>query len=188
MPNHCGIALGSLCYTRAMLKRLMMTGVVLALCAAPAFAADPIRPNAKLTPGVLMKSLTTGAPVGTKQICVSGYSKGVRLVPSSVKAQAYKEYGLKNVPGHFEVDHLISLELGGANDLKNLWPQTYSGTWNAHIKDRLENVLHTQVCSGKVTLAKAQHDISTDWIAAYKKYIGPNPASGSADRNVDPTK
>ena len=171
-----------------MLKRILMTGAMLALCAAPAFAADPIRPDAKLTPGVVMKSLTTGVPVGTKQICVNGYSKGVRNVPSSVKAQAYKEYRLKNTPGHYEVDHLISLELGGANDLKNLWPQSYSGTWNAHTKDRLENVLHTKVCSGAVTLKQAQHDISTDWIAAYKKYVGPNPASGSADVNADPTK
>lgn len=165
-----------------------MTGVMLVLCAAPALAADPIRPDSKLTPGVQMKSLTTGVAVGTKQICVAGYSKGVRNVPAPVKAQAYKEYGLKNTPGHYEVDHLISLELGGANDLKNLWPQTYSGLWNAHVKDRLENVLHTMVCGGKVPLAQAQHDISADWIAAYKKYIGPNPASGAADRNIDPAK
>ena len=175
--------LGSPCYTRGMVNRILMTGVMLALCAAPAFAADPIRPNAKLTPGVVMKDLKTGVAVGTKQICVSGYSKTVRNVPSAVKAQVYKAYGLTNTPGHYEVDHLISLELGGANDPKNLWPQTYSGTWNAHVKDRLENTLHTMVCSGKVPLATAQHAISTDWIATYKKYIGPNPASGSANVN-----
>ena len=27
------------------------------------------------------------------------------------------------------------------------------------------------VCGGQVDLATAQHDISTDWIAAYRKYF-----------------
>ena len=75
-------------------------------------------------------------------------------------------------PGDYEVDHLISLELGGSNSIKNLWPQSYlTQPWNAHVKDALENELHDEVCSGKVDLATAQHDIATDWIAAYKKYF-----------------
>lgn len=31
------------------------------------------------------------------------------------------------------------------------------------------------VCYGKVPLAEAQKAIRTDWIAAYKKYVGANP-------------
>ena len=34
------------------------------------------------------------------------------------------------------------------------------------------------VVSGKLDLETAQHEIATDWIAAYKKYIGPSPISG----------
>ena len=28
------------------------------------------------------------------------------------------------------------------------------------------------VCEGKVALAEAQREIATDWIAAYRKYVG----------------
>ena len=34
------------------------------------------------------------------------------------------------------------------------------------------------VISGKLDLQTAQREIATDWIAAYKKYIGPSPISG----------
>jgi hypothetical protein len=67
---------------------------------------------------------------------------------------------------------LISLELGGSNSIKNLWPQSYrTKPWNARVKDRLENRLHELVCSGQLDLATAQRDIATDWISTYKKYF-----------------
>jgi hypothetical protein len=34
------------------------------------------------------------------------------------------------------------------------------------------------VIRGKLDLKIAQHEIATDWIAAYKKYVGPTPTSG----------
>jgi hypothetical protein len=70
------------------------------------------------------------------------------------------------------VDHLISLELGGSNSIKNLWPQSYrTQPWNAHVKDTLENELHDEVCSGRLDLKTAQREIAGDWIAAYRKYF-----------------
>jgi hypothetical protein len=51
-------------------------------------------------------------------------------------------------------------------------PESHTGNWNAHIKDKLENTLHDLVCANKVDLKTAQRDISTDWIAAHKKYVG----------------
>lgn len=119
--------------------------------------------------------MTPGAtlPVTRDDICVPGYTKKVRNVPADVKRQVYAEYGIaSHKPGEYEVDHLISLELGGSNSIKNLWPQSYlTQPWNAHVKDALENELHDEVCSGKIDLATAQHDIATNWIAAYKKYF-----------------
>lgn len=130
----------------------------------PTYAA--YLPDPSLTPGDTLD-------VTTDDICVSGYSQKVRDVPQSVKNQAYAEYGItSHEPGAYEVDHLISLELGGSNSLKNLWPESYTGDWNAHIKDKLENRLHTLVCDGSVDLKTAQQEIATDWIAAYQKYIG----------------
>jgi hypothetical protein len=123
-------------------------------------------PNPQLTPGDALD-------VTTSDICVPGYSSKVRNVPESVKNQVYQEYGiLTHKAGQYEVDHLISLELGGSNSIKNLWPESYTGPWNAHIKDKLENKLHDDVCAGQVDLKTAQHEISTDWIAAYQKYVG----------------
>jgi hypothetical protein len=112
-------------------------------------------------------------------VCVSGYSSKVRNVPQEVKNQAYAEYGITHhEPGEYEIDHLISLELGGSNSLKNLWPQSYkTQPWNAHVKDKLENRLHEMICNGEIDMKTAQQEIATDWIAAYKKYVGSEPAS-----------
>jgi hypothetical protein len=74
------------------------------------------------------------------------------------------------------MDHLIPLSLGGSNSIRNLWRQTYHTTpWNAHVKDVLELRLHNLVCNGKVDLQTAQHEIATDWIKAYQKYIAESP-------------
>jgi hypothetical protein len=77
------------------------------------------------------------------------------------------------VPSHeYELDYLITPELGGSADRENLWPERYtSRTWNARVKDELEEMLPRLVCTGNVSLAAAQRDIATDWIAAYKKYF-----------------
>jgi hypothetical protein len=106
-------------------------------------------------------------------ICTPDYSKKVRNVPTSVKRRVFQEYGIiSHEPGKYEVDHLISLELGGSNSIKNLWPESYRGQKNAHVKDRLENRLHRLVCSGGLDLKTAQQEIAKDWLAAYRKYIG----------------
>lgn len=132
--------------------------------------ANPIIPDPKLTPGIV-------DPAGTiKNICTSGYTATVRNVPQSVKNQVFKEYGINSTTDKFEVDHLISLELGGSNDIKNLWPESYTTTpFNAHIKDALENKLHALICSGKISLSDAQSMISKDWIGAYHKFVSPTP-------------
>ncbi|MGI4790929.1 MAG: hypothetical protein ACRYFS_19030 [Janthinobacterium lividum] len=129
-------------------------------------ANSPLLPDPKMSPGATL-------PVTKDDLCVPGYTKKVRNVPADVKKQVYAEYGItSHKPGEYEVDHLISLELSGSNSIKNLWPQSYeTQPWNAHVKDALENKLHEEVCSGQIDLPTAQHDIATDWIAAYKKYF-----------------
>lgn len=78
-------------------------------------------------------------------------------------------------PNKYEVDHLISLELGGSNSIKNLWPEP--GFPNP--KDKLENRLHAMVCSGQISLLQAQHDIATNWVQSYRTLVGPAPTSPS---------
>jgi hypothetical protein len=52
--------------------------------------------------------------------------------------------------------------------------------WNAHVKDKLENELHKRVCNGSLDLKTAQQEISTDWIAAYNKYVATSGTSGTS--------
>ena len=148
----------------------------LAILAGPLATADPAHspplPDPQMTPGDV---LTQDASV----ICVPGYTKTVRDMPQSVKNQVYRQYGVvSRAPREYEVDHLISLERGGSNSIRNLWPQSYvTQPLNAHVKDRVENKRHQLVCAGQLSLAQAQKEIAADWTKAYAKYVGPLPTA-----------
>lgn len=79
---------------------------------------------------------------------------------------------LPGAPGTYEVDHLIPLELGGDNGIANLWPEAADPPPGFHQKDKVENWLHEQVCSGAIRLADAQRQIATDWITVWKQIEG----------------
>jgi hypothetical protein len=98
----------------------------------------------------------------------------------SIKAPSGATYVVEgeNLPGtvaDYELDHLISLELGGnPEDPKNLWMQPWekrgahfapSGE-GAESKDVVENRLHREVCAGTISLTDAQREIASDWTAA----------------------
>jgi hypothetical protein len=151
--------------------------VIALMMITPALAADPIRPDPLLTPGV-----ANNPPTPLPILCQPGHTKVTRNVSEATKDQVFREYGLDPTVnrGSYEVDHDVSLELDGSNDIKNLWPESYITTpYNAHTKDVLEDALHRLVCAHQLDLATAQHEISTDWIAAYAKYVAP---SGNAAR------
>jgi hypothetical protein len=84
-----------------------------------------------------------------------------------------RDYGMEQVPARdYELDYLITPELGGADDRRNLWPERYSSDeWNARVKDELERLLPRLVCAGTLPLEAAQRDLAIDWVAAYKKYF-----------------
>lgn len=121
-----------------------------------------IYPNRTLTPGAIMSSNIT-------QICTSGYSASVRDVSQATKDAVYIEYKLspEQPTGAFEIDHLISLETGGSNDITNLWPQPAEPLPGYHQKDTLENYLHKQVCDGKMSLKEAQSIQANNWAQGY---------------------
>jgi hypothetical protein len=121
-------------------------------------------PDSACTPGALLAGATVD------QICQSGYASSVRNVPTSEKDQVYSEYGIASrYAGEYEVDHLVSLELGGSNDISNLWPELASPTPGFHQKDQVENYLHDKVCAGSVSLQQAQIEIATNWLAVYNQ-------------------
>lgn len=89
-----------------------------------------------------------------KEICTKGWASAHRFVPYALKRKVYAEYGMKYNPGHkYVIDHLVPLELGGANEIGNLWPEPKQASYS---KDTDENDLHSRVCFGNMKLAVAQ--------------------------------
>ncbi|HEX3744272.1 MAG TPA: hypothetical protein VHW09_10095 [Bryobacteraceae bacterium] len=123
-------------------------------------------PSPRLTPGA-------ARAVNRDAVCSVELPKN-QVAPADLRRRVLQEYGIAGSDStRYEVDYLITPALGGADDVRNLWPQPYLSTvWNAHVKDELEDRLRELVCGGHVDLAEAQRDISTNWIAAYKKYFG----------------
>jgi hypothetical protein len=121
------------------------------------------------------RSLTPGATrrVTISDVCSIAHEEVVGEVSTSLRQEVFQKYGIVNAnASDYEIDYLIAPGLGGVEDIRNLWPEPYtSPTWNAHVKDALEERLHEMVCGGELDLSTAQRDIATDWIAAYKKYF-----------------
>lgn len=141
-----------------------VTGTMPAHCA---FRDHGQLPDPRCTPGAVDPAVTQGNLRST--ICHPGYTKTVR--PSSSQTDKFKyevSYPAYGEPHSTktELDHLVSLELGGANDAANLWPE-YPPTPNP--KDKVENALHAAVCDGKVTLKAAQNAIAVNWETAERK-------------------
>lgn len=123
-------------------------------------------PDLKVTLGVANPRLTA------KVLCAQTFTtRDERHVTASMKKQVCALYGVTPCDGHVEIDHLISLELGGANDIRNLWPQPFLPAPGARQKDFTENWLHKQVCAGRMTLQDAQARIVANWYAAYLTYV-----------------
>ena len=121
-------------------------------------------PDLACTPGQILDGITAA------KVCEPGYSASVRDVPDSEKDAVYAEYNISSrTPGQYEIDHFISLELGGSNDISNLFPEAASPTPGFHEKDKVENYLHTQVCKGALPLQAAQQEIASDWVAIYNQ-------------------
>jgi hypothetical protein len=111
-------------------------------------------------------------------ICVCGWTRTVRppeTYTRALKRRQIREYGYADRRlGHYEEDHLIPLDLGGApRDPRNLWPEPRypSDGWTADKKDKLEARLVRLVCAGEVPLDVARRAIARDWHEAYWQYV-----------------
>jgi len=119
-------------------------------------AVGPTAPNPALTPGVV-RPLTHAA------ICTTAWGRDRRHVTEAKKREIARRYGLKRTDIKprgkgpcCEFDHLIPRELGGADDVANLWPQSWR---EASQKDVDENRLHRAVCAGEISLETAQQQM-----------------------------
>ena len=136
--------------------------ITLAFLASLFFAADARAleasvPNPKLTPGRVAQSEDDrrGVTVEMEQKVFARY----KLPWSSRPA--------------FKIDHLIPLELGGADTIDNLWPQSLRARpYGWERKELLTEVLLQRIARKQLTLAQAQEQIAYDWIDAFIDHVG----------------
>lgn len=132
-------------------------------------------PDRRCSPGAYYSKLTR------RVICSASFRTGtIRNVPESEKFAVEQEYGLaaRHYGRTLEIDHIVSLELGGSNDIANLYPEEATFAGNApgyHVKDTLENRMHALVCAGQMSLRSAQRQIASNWEKLYRTAFGAAP-------------
>lgn len=110
-------------------------------------------PDTVVTPGDVM-------PIDLHTICTQS-TRVRRHVTRAIRLAAFRVYGIPYTEhAKYELDHLIPLEAGGSNSLRNLWPQPLA---EAHVKDSTEYWVHQQVCGHGANLQRLQHQIARDW-------------------------
>jgi hypothetical protein len=121
-------------------------------------------PDLACTPGSVDPAVTQRDIRST--ICRAGWTATVRPPERQTEhAKYHVAYPAYHIPDGTvsELDHDVPLELGGSNDITNLWPEA-GRVPNA--KDKVERALNRAVCGGKVSLAAAQRAIAADWQTA----------------------
>ena len=125
--------------------------------AAYASAQDALLPNPKLTPGRVAKR-----------------DKDRGGVTLKMEQKVFARYRLPwTRRNEFKIDHLIPVELGGADTIDNLWPQSLrTKPYGADRKELLTEVLLTRIRASQMTVAQAQEQISRDWIDTFIDHLG----------------
>jgi hypothetical protein len=147
--------------------KLAIAALALIALASPAWADSGALPDPSLTPGAVRT-------VDVGEICSHG-TRELRHWSRERDDRILGEYGLPAGPHpQYEIDHLIPLELGGADDDSNLWPEqrrSIEPVYNAERKDELENRLARLVCSHQLDVREAQRLIAEDWTSAFARFF-----------------
>ena len=128
-------------------------------------------PDPRCTPGGIDPSVT--ADVLRNRAWRTGCIRNCQTSEAE-KHITYRWYGLRVPRRNYgesqvcELDHLVPLELGGADGLGNIWPECGPSAGALYdryfkIKDRVENYLADEVKSGRMSLEAAQRGIASDW-------------------------
>ncbi len=119
------------------------------------------------------------------RICRPGAAQAGRPSPEAwlkLRQEVFLKAGV-SFPAHhadYEVDHRISVSLGGASTLDNLQIQSWTGPWNARDKDELEFELWLRVCRHHtMDLQPARTMLNTNWCDSYMQIFGRKPASAA---------
>lgn len=120
-------------------------------------AQEALLPNRKLTPGRIARN-----------------EKDRRGVTIEMEQKVFARYRLPwSSRSAYKIDHLIPLELGGADTIDNLWPQSLRARpYGPDRKELLTEVLLQRIARKQITLEQAQEQIASDWIDAFIDHLG----------------
>lgn len=140
----------------------------------PGIDPAPYMPDDVLTPGVIRPELTL------ETICATKWGKDRRAVTEAMKRKVFEEYGYplgqKDPRCPCEIDHRYPRSIGGADAVENLSVQSYRGPWNAHDKDRAEDIAAASICkAGGMSLDAARAMFAGKWSDAYMRLFGVPP-------------
>jgi len=127
------------------------------MLATQVWAQEALVPNPKRTPGRVAKR-----------------DKDRGEVTLKMEQKIFARYRLPwSRRAEFKIDHLIPVELGGADTIDNLWPQSVRAKpYGADRKELLTEMLLARIRAGQMTLTQAQEQISRDWIDAFIDHLG----------------
>lgn len=139
-------------------------------------------PNRAVSPGIVRTK-------DLKELCDKSFRTGkFRHTTHKMKVDVCHKYGIMTgCPGpNWELDHIISLTVGGADEEGNLFPQDIL---QARIKDKLERTLgttHGLVCQGKVPIEQAQEWLANDWVTGYEMVFHKAPVTHLPKKHRNP--
>ncbi len=148
-----------------------LAGVQLPDFQMPLIKGGVSRPKARLTPGVVTTT-------DTNAVCELPTHGGGNAMSFSTQAAIFAEYGY-TAPAQqhkYLLDYLVPVDLGGAAVNANIWPASVRGV-GFYQKVQTDHILRDLVCRRTLSLTLAQHDLKTDWYAAWLRYV---VASGHA--------
>lgn len=142
-----------------------LTGVQLPNFQMPLIKGGVSRPKAALTPGDVTTTDATAA-------CALP-THGIRQpISYPMQLAVFGAYGYTTPAKQHKyiLDYLVPWDLGGALDQANIWPAAVRGT-GFYQKVQTDHILRNLVCRRTLSLPQAQHDLETDWYAAWLRYV-----------------
>ena len=129
-------------------------------------------PDLRCTPGGVDPTVTadTLRDLAWRTKCIRNCQSS-----SAQKRATYEWYGMAQPVDNSgenqvcELDHLVPLELGGADGMGNIWPECGPDSVTLRRryfkqKDIVENYLAAKVRAGEIPLVQAPRGIATDWV------------------------
>jgi hypothetical protein len=124
-----------------------------------------VEPDRRCSPGAYYSRATKAV------LCSPGFHPStLQHVTAAATRTVNAEYGLTGSSrAALKIDHIVPLELGGSNNVANLYPQRPSAN---RLKKTLDSALRGRVCQGLISLAAARQQVAANWELLYTKLNG----------------